>query len=64
MRAVATLLAFAASALAMSVTAPTNSTGFTTSGQNTVSWTAVSTDPTNFTVVLVNMVCSYLPRAL
>ncbi|GJE84261.1 GPI anchored serine-threonine rich family protein [Phanerochaete sordida] len=55
MRAVATLLAFAASALAMSVTAPTNSTGFSTSGQNTVSWTAVSTDPTNFTVVLVNM---------
>ncbi|EKM59253.1 uncharacterized protein PHACADRAFT_249575 [Phanerochaete carnosa HHB-10118-sp] len=54
MRAVATLLAFAASALAIQVTAPTNATGFFTSGQNTVSWTSVSTDPSNFTIVLVN----------
>lgn len=56
MRAVATLLAFAASALALQVTAPTNTTGFFTSGSNKVSWQSVSTDPTNFTIVLVNMV--------
>lgn len=54
MRSFAAVLAFAASALAVSVTAPTNATGWATSGQNTVSWTAVSTDPKNFTIVLVN----------
>ena len=58
MRVVASLLALAASALALQVTEPTNSTGWATSGQNTVTWDAVSTDPSNFTVVLVNMVCS------
>ncbi|KIP10678.1 hypothetical protein PHLGIDRAFT_65075 [Phlebiopsis gigantea 11061_1 CR5-6] len=55
MRTVATLFAFAASALALQVTQPTNATGWSTSGSNTVAWNAVSTDPSNFTVVLVNM---------
>ncbi|GBE80016.1 hypothetical protein BKA93DRAFT_824664 [Sparassis latifolia] len=50
----ATLLAFAASAFALQVTSPTNSTGWSTSGNNTVSWVSVSTDPANFTIVLVN----------
>ncbi|KAF7798329.1 hypothetical protein EIP86_009550 [Pleurotus ostreatoroseus] len=54
MRAYATVLAFAASALAYQVTAPTNATGFSTDGSNTVSWDRVSTDPQNFTIVLVN----------
>ncbi|KAI0939400.1 hypothetical protein AcW1_004455 [Taiwanofungus camphoratus] len=48
------LLAFAASSLAYTITSPTNSSGWTTSGPNTVSWTKVSTDPVNFTVVLSN----------
>ncbi|PSR93712.1 hypothetical protein PHLCEN_2v4607 [Hermanssonia centrifuga] len=54
MRTFATILAFAASAMAYSVTAPTNATGFSTSGQNTVSWSMVSTDAANFTIVLSN----------
>lgn len=56
MRAFATLLAFAASALAYQVTEPTNSTGFSNDGSNTVSWDMVSSDPANFTIVLVNNV--------
>ena len=56
MRTIASVLAFAASALAYSVVAPTNATGFVNDGQNTVSWTKVSTDPANFTIVLVNQV--------
>lgn len=59
MRAVAALLALATSALAFQVTQPTNATGWVTSGQNTVSWQAVSTDPANFTIVLVNEVCHH-----
>ncbi|OBZ77085.1 hypothetical protein A0H81_03777 [Grifola frondosa] len=54
MRSVAALLTFAASALAYSVSEPNNSTGWTTSGPNKVSWTKVDTDPANFTIVLVN----------
>ena len=56
MRTIASVLAFAASALAYSVVAPTNATGFVNDGQNTVSWTKVSTDAANFTIVLVNQV--------
>ena len=59
MRAFATILAFAASALAYQVTAPTNATGFSNDGQNTVSWNKVSTDAANFTIVLVNKVCCF-----
>lgn len=62
MRTFAAVLALATSALALQVTAPTNATGFSTSGQNTVSWNRVATDPANFTVVLVNNVCTLTPR--
>jgi hypothetical protein len=54
MRIFAAVLAFATSALAYQVTAPTNATGFVNNGQNTVSWNKVSTDAANFTIVLVN----------
>ncbi|OJT10358.1 hypothetical protein TRAPUB_13117 [Trametes pubescens] len=54
MRSVAVLFALAASALAYSVSEPTNSTGWTTSGPNEVSWSKVDTDAANFTIVLVN----------
>ncbi|KAI0637967.1 hypothetical protein C8Q77DRAFT_401032 [Trametes polyzona] len=54
MRSIAVLFALAASAFAFSVTEPTNSTGWTTSGPNQVSWTKVDTDAANFTIVLVN----------
>ncbi|KAI0650216.1 hypothetical protein C8Q79DRAFT_998108 [Trametes meyenii] len=54
MRSVAVLFALAASALAYQVTEPTNSTGWTTSGPNQVSWNKVDTDSANFTIVLVN----------
>ncbi|KAI0751526.1 Ser-Thr-rich glycosyl-phosphatidyl-inositol-anchored membrane family-domain-containing protein [Daedaleopsis nitida] len=54
MRCVAVLLALAASALAFQVTEPTASQGWTTSGPNTVAWSTVSTDASNFTIVLVN----------
>ncbi|RPD66757.1 hypothetical protein L226DRAFT_565548 [Lentinus tigrinus ALCF2SS1-7] len=54
MRSVATLLAFAASALAYQVTQPTNATGWTLTGPNVVAWDKVSTDRANFTIVLVN----------
>ncbi|CDO68142.1 hypothetical protein BN946_scf185003.g14 [Trametes cinnabarina] len=54
MRAVAVLLALASSAFAFTVTEPTNSTGWTTSGPNVVAWTSVSTDRANFTIVLDN----------
>lgn len=56
MRSIAALLAFAASALAFQVTQPTNGTGWTITGPNTVAWDAVDTDPANFTIVLVNQV--------
>ncbi|KAJ3488790.1 hypothetical protein NLI96_g2576 [Meripilus lineatus] len=54
MRTFFAIVAFATSALAYQVTSPTNATGWTTAGPNTVSWTRVSTDPTNFTIVLNN----------
>lgn len=58
MRSVAVLFALATSALAYSVSEPTNSTGWTTSGPNEVSWSKVDTDAANFTIVLVNQVCT------
>jgi hypothetical protein len=57
MHAFAAILALATSAFALQVTQPTNTTGFSNSGMNTVSWNRVNTDPTNFTIVLVNKVC-------
>jgi len=54
MRSAAALLSLAASAFAYQVTFPTSSEGWTNSGAQTLSWTRVDTDPTNFTVVLKN----------
>ncbi len=54
----ASVLAFALSAAALSVTVPNNSSGWISQGTNTLSWNRVSTDPTNFTVVLTNTVRS------
>ncbi|KAI0772020.1 hypothetical protein BD413DRAFT_547731 [Trametes elegans] len=62
MRSIAVLFALAASALAFSITEPTNSTGWTTSGPNQVSWEKVSTDNNNFTIVLSNQ-ASYPPTS-
>ena len=56
MRSAFALLAFAASALAYTVTEPDAATGWTTSGPNVVAWTKVSTDAANFTIVLDNQV--------
>ncbi|THH31291.1 hypothetical protein EUX98_g2864 [Antrodiella citrinella] len=54
MRSVAIFLSLAASAFAYQVTSPTNSTGWTTTGPNVVSWTRVDSDPQNFTIQLSN----------
>jgi hypothetical protein len=60
MRAALTLLSLAASAFAVAVTQPNASQGWTIgSGQNTVSWSSVSTDRANFTILLVNQVRFY-----
>lgn len=50
-------LLFASTAFGLSVTSPVEG-AFWDASQNTqtVGWNSVSTDPTNFTVVLVNMV--------
>lgn len=56
MFAFASLLALAASAAALQVTQPSNSSGWTTSGPNTVTWSSVNTDKSNFTIVLNNQV--------
>ena len=53
----------AASAFAYQVTEPTNATGWTTAGSNVVAWDKVSTDPANFTIVLVNQVCTDSPMS-
>ena len=56
MFALASLLALASSAAALQVTQPSNSSGWTTSGPNTVTWSSVNTDKSNFTIVLNNQV--------
>jgi hypothetical protein len=45
---------FALAVKAVTVTSPTEGQNWGTSGTQTVSWDAVSTDPTSFSVVLVN----------
>lgn len=45
---------FALAVKAVSVTSPTEGQNWGTSGAQTVSWNAVSTDPTSFSIVLVN----------
>jgi hypothetical protein len=60
MKSFAVILALAASAFAYQITSPTNATGWTVNGPNVVTWTTVSTDPANFTIVLNNQ-ASYPP---
>jgi len=48
------VLALAASALGLTVTSPANSSDWTTNNTHTVTWSSVSTDVTNFTILLVN----------
>jgi hypothetical protein len=45
---------FALAVKAVTVTSPTEGQNWGTTGAQTVSWEAVSTDPTSFSVVLVN----------
>ncbi|KAI9508116.1 hypothetical protein F5148DRAFT_20699 [Russula earlei] len=59
MRSFVFLLSLLASACAYQVLTPGNAVGWTTSGPNTVTWQRVVTDPTNFTMLLVNQ--SVLP---
>ncbi|KAJ7781040.1 hypothetical protein B0H16DRAFT_1496911 [Mycena metata] len=47
--------AFVASVSAISVTSPTTTKGWSNSGSNTATWTSVSTDPLNFTLLLTKM---------
>jgi hypothetical protein len=49
-----TLPSFVALATAYQITSPGGATGWTTAGPNSVAWSRVSTDPLNFTIVLVN----------
>ncbi|KAI0728677.1 Ser-Thr-rich glycosyl-phosphatidyl-inositol-anchored membrane family-domain-containing protein [Fomitopsis betulina] len=54
MFAFVSLLALVASVVALQVTQPSNSSGWTTSGPNTITWSSVSSDKSNFTIVLNN----------
>lgn len=56
MFAFVSLLALVASVVALQVTQPSNSSGWTTSGPNTITWSSVSSDKSNFTIVLNNQV--------
>lgn len=49
-------LALALCASAFQVTQPSQNSGWTATGTNTLAWSRVSTDSTNFTVVLTNLV--------
>lgn len=49
-------LALALCASAFQVTQPSQNSGWTSTGTNTLAWSRVSTDSTNFTVVLTNLV--------
>ncbi|KAJ7368507.1 hypothetical protein DFH08DRAFT_727194 [Mycena albidolilacea] len=48
------LAAFVASASAISILTPTDGQFWSTDGQNAVTWSSVSSDPSNFTIVLIN----------
>jgi hypothetical protein len=50
----AVIVSFAAAAAAYRVTTPNGVQGWTTSGAQPLAWDRVSTDPLNFTAVLVN----------
>ena len=56
---------FALAVKAVTVTSPTEGQNWGTTGAQTVSWEAVSTDPTSFSVVLVNDVSlSWIPLSI
>ena len=58
-------LLFVATALAISVTSPVEGAFWDASkSSQTVAWNSVSTDPTSFTILLVNMVRVHLISAL
>ncbi|KAI5118769.1 hypothetical protein M0805_005650 [Coniferiporia weirii] len=63
MRAAAVLstLSVVLSASAISVTTPNTNSNWASSGSNTLAWSRVSTDTTNFTVVLTNTDRTVLP---
>ncbi|KAH9967258.1 hypothetical protein BC827DRAFT_577816 [Russula dissimulans] len=61
MRSFFTLIALIASASAYQVLTPGNTVNWTTSGPNAVTWQRVSTDPANFTMLLVNQDKTILP---
>jgi len=48
------VLSFVASTLAYTVLTPNNSTGWTNTGGQLITWQRVNTDPTNFSISLVN----------
>ncbi|KAJ6463560.1 GPI-anchored small secreted protein [Mycena sanguinolenta] len=50
----AILAAFVASVSAISIITPNPSKGWTNDGSNTITWSSVSTDPSNFTILLEN----------
>jgi len=62
MHAVAVILALASSAFAYQVNQPNAINGWSNSGSQIVAWDRVSTDPTNFTIVLTNQDRSILPQ--
>jgi hypothetical protein len=61
MRSFFTLIALVASASAYQILTPGNTLNWTTSGPNGVTWQRVSTDPANFTMLLVNQDKTILP---
>ncbi|KZT29345.1 hypothetical protein NEOLEDRAFT_1056485 [Neolentinus lepideus HHB14362 ss-1] len=57
----AVLLSLAASALAYQITSPNANSPWTSTGPNTVTWQRVSTDASNFTLLLTNTDRTVLP---
>ena len=55
------LLSAISAVTALQVTSPGNTSSWTSTGSNSIAWQRVSTDPTNFTVVLTNTDRSVLP---
>ncbi|KAJ7498724.1 hypothetical protein FB451DRAFT_1202836 [Mycena latifolia] len=49
-----TVAAFVASVSAIAVTSPGTTSNWTNDGSQSITWTSVSTDPANFTIVLTN----------
>ncbi|KAJ7490377.1 hypothetical protein B0H11DRAFT_1719268 [Mycena galericulata] len=55
------VLAFAVSVSAISITSPGPSKSWTNDGSQTIDWTSVSTDATNFTITLTNTNTTLVP---